>query len=313
MASLHLQSAPMTKSPEPGTRIQLLAGLDGSLLDQVVVRKTAFIAELLQAGTIVFLQVYEPEPIHEGFTGEFRKIARDTQKDMLTAMKETVEEHFPQPERFRVDYEVRSGSRTSEFMALCEERNFHTVVLGRKKSLPGQGILGMELARFGRSHVLLVPERTRSRLKNIMVCNDFSHFSQLAMEQAVMLATKDEADITVYSQHIYSFPGADNDPDMLQYQQDFKEKMTGRYNNFIQKVDLGEVHVAPLFTVDSIRQPHLAICREAQRKNVDLLVIGSRLRSANAPDLLSTVTEKVLRHMEDIPVLVVKPRPDFLH
>lgn len=286
---------------------QLLVGLDFSLLDHMLIKRAAQMAQKLNTHKLVFVHVINDDVVPEKLHSDFKVIHEEEEEKFKQEMIEEVEDNFPLHDQYDIEYVLRRGRPLHEFMKFCRERNFSMMILGKKKELRGHNILPYEIARYSNCPILFVPENIRLRLKNIMVCNDFSVFSKHAMEFAIELASAQPEEMTVYSTHVYNALSADEaDEEMQELEHMNKSKLIKLYNEFLKSLDMGEVHITPIFSKDEHHVPYAVVQEVAQKKKIDLLVIGARGRSISSPTFINSMTEKLLNHVSDVPILVTK-------
>lgn len=290
------------------THTTIVVGLDFTILDNLLIRRAAQMAQLLRADKLIVVHIIDDVEAPVGLLPDFRVIHEEEEHHLRRELAFEVEDNLPTDHAYDIEYIVRRGRPLQEFFNLCGERHIELMILGRKKELRGKGILPFEMARYAACPILFVPENVKVRLKELMVCNDFSCFSRNAMEYAIRLASQNEEHITVYSQHVFAEPAIDDanpEPETDSITQ-HHHRLIRQYNQFINGMELGEVHVKPLFTNDHHHTTQAVIYEEAKKKHIDLLLIGSRSRSVDTPVFMGSMTEKLLRLAHDIPVLIVK-------
>lgn len=308
MATLHPYSDSILNKILMQSSAQIMVGLDFSLLDHMLIKRASQIAQHTDCYKVVFLHVISEEVIPDKMHSDFRIINEEEAEKFRTEMIEEVEDNFPLHENFEIEYVIRRGKPLYEFMKLCRERNFELILLGKKNELRGESILSYEVARYCACPVMFIPESVRMRLKNIMVCNDFSVFSRNAMEYALKLSEKDAEDMSIYSVHAYRDLATvdETDAELEELAVLNRQKLISLYNNFITPLDIGEVHVKPVFSKDRHNNPARVLLDEARKHAVDLIIVGSRSRSVSSPAFINSTTEKLLHYENDIPILVMK-------
>lgn len=291
---------------------QILVGLDFSLLDHLLIKRAAQIAIHLNVRKIVFLHVSAQEIIPDNMNADFKVIHEGKAADLEAFMIEEVEDHLPPLQHVELEYLVRTGKALPAFLQLCQERNFDMILLGKKSDLKGESILTYEVARYCYCPVLFVPESNRLRLQNIMVCNDFSHFSLNAMSYGLSLAHTKPDEVSIYSVHVYrDVVGTDqDDEELLTLNGMNRQKLVHMYNNFIHQLDIGDVHITPIFAKDKFNSIARTLLDEARKHQIDLIIIGARHRSVRTPSYINSLTEKLLHHDIKAPLLLMKKRVD---
>jgi len=144
------------------------------------------------------------------------------------------------------------------------------------------------------------------QLKKILVPTDFSEFSKQAVDYAVELARRFDAEITLiyvlqdavalFPEPGVAFPAPGN------YLQELQESSQ-------QALERLRESLPAEMTIQTVLRngpPFVEIVRYAKEEGVDLIVIGTHGRSGLAHMLLGSVAEKVVRKAH-CPVLTVRP------
>lgn len=144
------------------------------------------------------------------------------------------------------------------------------------------------------------------QIKKILVPTDFSEFSLNAVNYAVELATRFEAEISLiyvlqdavalFPEPGVAFPAPGN------YLQELQESSQ-------QALDRLRESLPSAMTIHTVLRngpPFVEIVRYAKEEKFDLIVIGTHGRSGLAHMLLGSVAEKVVRKA-GCPVLTVRP------
>lgn len=145
------------------------------------------------------------------------------------------------------------------------------------------------------------------QMKKILVPTDFSEFSKQAVDYAVELAGRFDAEITLlyvlqdavalFPEPGVAFPAPGN------YLQELQESSQ-------QALDRLRESLPAEMTIQTVLRngpPFVEIVRFAKEEDFDLIVIGTHGRSGLAHMLLGSVAEKVVRKA-NCPVLTVRPR-----
>lgn len=292
---------------------RILIGLDLTLMDRGIIQYAAFLSKILAPDKIIFAHVVRPV---ENDSSEDEIVSRELQRKKIASLKkeiyEDIEYNFPGLEEYDFDCIVKEGIPIDEILSLSRKKNIDLILLGKKKELRGNGVVNEQLTRSIPCSVWFLPERYKLRLSEVFVCNDFSNFARIALTAAVELV-KNNPNATIYSQHvIQAEPNkkvktaeADFTEDEIL---DFKENAIKLYNQFLRNIDNQDVHIAPLFNIDTQSAPHIILTEMAHKKRADLIVVGCRNRSLSEPTIIGNITEKLLIENTDIPMLVVKTK-----
>lgn len=284
-----------------------MVGLDFTLLDKTLIAYTGYLSRLLSAEKVYFINVQKTFDVPSVVLSDFPELKAPQDEQLRHKMKDEVEAHFGNLEQTELDYLIVEGSPVKEINHWVQLKNIDLLVIGRKKELKGRGILPNQLLRSVNSCVLFVPEDVRYRLTEIMTLTDFSDASKIAMEVAASLGFENP-DVTVHCQHIYQLPVG------YYFTEKGKEEVNRvirayhvmQYNQFIESISLESVHVNPIFTLDEDGDWSNTAFHTAQKKDVDLIVLGATGKTYFDHLILGSFTEKMVQVNAQIPMLVVK-------
>lgn len=283
-----------------------MVGLDNSLIDKVVISYTSFLASVLKPEKIYFINVQKDLEIPESIKQKFPDLRKPIDEKLEEQMRDEVQANFRNYDNYDIEFKVIEGNPFDELLNWSNIKNIDLFIAGRKKELKGSGVLPNKLARKAPCSVLFVPEKPTLRLHEIFVPVDFSESSEMAFETALNIAHKDEIS-TVYIQHVYYVPqGYRRTRLEEEISNAMKEEVTEQYNKLLSKLYTNGTHLSPMFISDSTGRVADIICENAHKRNADLIVIGHKGRTGAEALFMGSVTEKVLRLEEGIPVLVVK-------
>ena len=165
-------------------------------------------------------------------------------------------------------------------------------------------MLPERLARKAPCSVLIVPEKSKPEIKNILVGVDFSEHSVNAFEEAMAFAGAIPGSV-IHCLHAFRVPMEyyKTGLSFAQFAADIEEHAQESYQELVNRFDLEGLDVRPLFVLDN--QPSHAIRQAAKSCQADLIITGARGRSSPAAWVLGSVTEQLIWNA-DIPVLAVK-------
>lgn len=136
----------------------------------------------------------------------------------------------------------------------------------------------------------------------ILVPTDGSETARAALEKAVHVALKHNADLHVL--HVIDEIPSTRNPAMLEKKQNEQQEQA---EQLVEDAVSG-VEDADVRTHSAVRrgQPHEAVLEYTRDNEVDLIIMGRHGRSGLNRLLLGSTAERVLRS-SDIPVLVIPP------
>ena len=284
-----------------------MVGLDLTSMDDTLISYAAYMCAELQVEKVYFFHVEKSLDVPKEFLQglEHKRMPADENLRQMIASK--VEPVF---DGINTDVEivVEEGSPLKTLLHWSKIKQIDLMLVGRKLRLRGSGVLAQKLLRTGKVGVLFVPETAEPRLNRIMVSVDFSEYSEMALNR-VLHSALNRPNTRVYCLHVYEVPTGYRTLGMSY--EAFDERMRGfaqeKYDRMLSRFpelrDRAEFVLVRKEDEDDIGE---LVVMEAKRARTDLLVIGAKGMTAAAHFVLGSVTEKILRHDMDVPLLVFK-------
>ncbi len=300
--------------PESFEVKEALVTLELGRTDAPVLRYLDFLARQVRFGTFHLLHV---RPLFDTFRTLYE---RETGRPWESlAMNEQILEHMRlEARRFlgangkvgKVEYEVREGDCLEEVLAAVKERRPDLVVVGQKSDLMLHGTLARQLVRKTRCNALVIPEKARTELNNILVPVDFSPNSVRALKTALALNRRLDRPAVITALNVYELPSfstykIDRSPErfkammMSDREEAFRDFLR---DHFPQEAENIRVQIVEK-DLPGIGHYILDVARETP---MDLIVLGAKGHSRVELLLMGSVTEKVLSLNDSIPTLVVR-------
>lgn len=287
---------------------RIMVGLDLSEMDDTLIRYTAFLCSISEIERVYFIHAEKsldiPEEVLESMPN-----GMPADEKLRISLEEKVQSHFGPDSRAQVEVQVVEGSPLKELLHWSKEKQIDLVLTGRKFHLRGSGLLAQKILRTGRVSVLFVPENfDQPRLDHIVVSVDFSEYSLMALERMLDSAIA-RPEVRITCMHAYQVPSGYITLG-IRYE-DFDERMKGFARNKFAQVlerfpELAERATLHLVKQDNEDDIGELVVVEAKRLKADMLVIGAKGKSAAALFVLGSVTEKILRYNDDVPMIVYK-------
>ncbi len=289
---------------------KIMVCLDLTEMDESLIRFTSYIAKKMDSDRIYFVHVAPtldmPEDIRKKYPDLFAPVDERLKKEIEVSIKS----HFEAPENCSVEIEVREGNPSDKILKIAEQKDIDLLVLGRKNALEGGGVLTGKLARIAHRSVLLVPEILPQIMDRLLVPVDFSDHSFLALQQAVKIQETSEIPMQVTCLHVYKLPSGWHTTGKTE--KEFAAIMKGHaekdYEKFLQKLKPEQRNIPCEFVLNEDRNMPLKIYKQAIKDQSDLIILGSKGKTAAASVLMGSTTEKLSDLDKNIPLLVVKEK-----
>lgn len=277
--------------------------LDGSPADDEALKYAGAFAERALADTLVCVYVHgrgsdlgQPHPGQSEFSAYIRKHLSERMAD-------------------RAEIQIHDGTGIPEILRSARDQELDLIVAGRR--LPSDemsiGSAFTRLARKSPCSVLVVPVYARVHLSRMLVPVDFSDHSKWALETAAAIArASGHANPQLVAQNVfrvgygYKKTGASFHEAGQQLGALNEEKL----DKFVAKVDMTGLDMRTIVTCSE--QLAAAVCECATAMKMDMIVVGSRGKSATAVALLGATAERILMS-SPLPVLIVKKKGETTH
>ena len=287
---------------------RIMIGLDRSEMDDTLIRYTAYLCSISTIEKVYFTHAIKSLELPDELLQEMQQGNVPADETLKSALEEKVNQFFTPASGAQVEVQVVEGTPLKELLHWAKVKQIDLVVLGRKLRLRGSGVLAQKILRNGRVSVLFVPENCEPRLRHIVVCTDFSAYSIMALERMLHSAlARPEVEITCL--HAYQVPTSyttlgisyeDFEIRMQDFARKKFEQVLAQFPELVERAKL------KLVKQESEHDLGELLVLEARRIRADLLVIGAKGMSAAALFVLGSVTEKILRCNDDIPMIVYK-------
>ena len=288
---------------------RLLVCLDQSDMDNSLIEAAAEYAKFGTADNIYFATVVKSLEMPTAVEKDYANLILPLDEKIELKMRENIKSAF---EKVSCDFhfDVLEGDPTHQIIHWAQVKEIDLVILGKKQYHIGKGIVSRNIVNIIHSSVLFVTANTKIEPKSILVPTDFSKASHLAIQKAIEIAEIVDASIT--SLHTYEVPTGYHTTGktyeefaaiMLHHsQEDFQE--------FINDEDLSMKNMKVEYLLDKHGHPDKLVSEFASENNFDLVVIGSKGRTALSSVLLGSVAAKLVNADFQVPVLVVKAKED---
>jgi nucleotide-binding universal stress UspA family protein len=234
----------------------------------------------------------------------------EVNEEVLLQMKEEVRVLIDKKEIGAYTLDVREGNPLEELLKDAKEVVPDLVFIGQQSNVGEHGILAKNLARRTKSNALVVPEKAKKTIKNILVPVDFSSYSAKALETAAALRAQIGETVQITCVHIYKMP----DLSVYRVQKTFQQFQKMVEGDRLEALNAFISAHAPEYAEEIKRklihqaEPGIAhyLLQYAQEIDTGLVIMGAKGYSKVELLLLGSVTEKLLTLNDKFPTLVVK-------
>ncbi len=287
---------------------RILLSTDGSEYSEGAIREGIKIAKKC-GSKLTAISVIETNP-------EFEALAPQYAEKREKAAREALESIRERAKRDGIDcgYAVFQGEDAYKVLTSEAQKNNSSLIIMGRRGRTGLArlVMGSTTARvIGHAvcNVLVVPRAAEVAFNNILVATDGSRWSTAAASEAIGLAKRNKATLTIISVVPAEFmTPTDIDFVMITRETVVEKEMqeAEKHAKMVKDAAQKEGVDASAFVMSG--RPADAIVEAAKDRKADLIVVGSHGRSGLDKLLMGSVAERVIV-MAPCAVLVVKKNP----
>jgi len=184
------------------------------------------------------------------------------------------------------------------------------IIIGRKVTLPGTGVVSQRLARRASCSLLIIPEKAEPKMDRLLVPSDFSDYSKDALEEAVLIVEKYGGKAEIICQNVFTVPSG------YHFTGKSYEEFTSimlmhaeiNFKKFLRNIDTKNIKITPIYTQDDDDDPVEEIIAKAKEISADGIVIGVKGRTAATALFIGSMAERLIQLNESFPLLVTRPK-----
>lgn len=290
---------------------KIVVSVDLSDLDEEVIRYTSIIADIMKADTVYFLHVAKDLNLPEEILEKYPDLMAPADETIKHEVQDTVNKYFNQKEGAACSVEVIEGRPTDILLKYAKRKHVDLIILGRPSSKEKFPVNIGKIAELSTCSVLFVPKHADIKIDNLVVAMDFSKNAESALEQAMHIAQAGE-NVNVYGHHVYHVPSGYHYTGKSY--EEFADIMLSHAKKdaqkFYKKYNISEAECIMTYSLTEDDKIHDEINKFAAQRKADMILIGSRGRTAAASMLLGSVAEKLLRYDNSIPLFIVKDKKE---
>lgn len=271
---------------------KFLVCLDGTLLDEHIIRYSSMTAHLVGCKHVKFIHVV------------------DVNMDMRLKKKFSVlvKEKFDY--NCQTEIEIIQGTNASSILAWQGLPEIDLIIMGIKPRSESTGQHSEKVLNGSFCSVLLVPTTAKAEITSVLIPLDFSPNSLRALNVAISIHK--EKDLDIFLQHVFYVPTgySSTGKSYDEFATIMRKNREKEYAKFKHDNNLDDSEYEVIFTLDNDDKPSDNIYELAEEKNVSMIVLGSTGKTKVASLLLRSTAAGLLKYDEDIPCFVVKNKEE---
>lgn len=280
--------------------------LDLSVMDETLLKYASMAVKAFTIQKVYFCHVISGAELPQEIAHKYADIKAPVDEIVEKEIAHCVSLHFDAPEEVETRISIISGKITDEIIKHSKTKLIDLLLVGRKKNFKSSGLDERKIAKGCPTSVIMVPEDARFELKTIMVSIDFSEHAQKAFELGMAIQRNSGAKLL--SNHVYKVPTGYHSAgkSYVEFADIMLENTKNECQKFFAKMDMEGIDFDLTYMLDDDTKPADKIYASAKEADVDMIILGSKGRSAAAAFLLGSVAESLLVEDEDIPLFIVK-------
>lgn len=288
-----------------------MVGLDLTKMDEILVRKVARLAEILGIEKLYFIHVAKDLSIPEDVKKMYPDLVAPTDETIKAEIQALVKsEQFPSSTE--IDIIVEEGKPLDTVLRWAKIKDVDVLIMGRKQELEGSGSLAKNMAHRAPCSVLFFTEKSPVKTPHkLLVPMDFSEHSVMTLEFAERLSKEIGAEIL--GLHVYSIPLGyyKTGKSHAEFDHIMENLARKEYDKFLKKHHLPEYNC--LFLLKHDGNEGRFIIKVAKENEADMILMGSRGRTASAAVLLGSIAEKLVNVNNEVPTLIFKKKGETMN
>ena len=288
---------------------RVLVAVDLTDMDETLVQYVARLSNEIALDKVYFLNVTKslqlPKEIITKYPDLVAPMDEVTKKEIQFTINKVA------GNQLKADYEIKvtDGHRAEKILKWIKIKEVDLVVMGRKKGLSGDGIVTSKIVRLAPCSIVLVPQELPKEVKKLVIPIDYSHASQLAFEFALYFV-KNIPGLELTCLNIYEVPSGYHYSGKTyeEFAQIMKKNAEESFNQFTAKFDLRDITIKAKFELNKEDSIAEKIFKFSIEEKASVIVIGSKGRTQAASLLLGSISEKLIKLNDKMPLFVVKER-----
>lgn len=290
---------------------RLLICLDQSDMDDTLIKAAVEYAAFGKADNMYFVTVVKSLQIPASVNKKYPDLALPLDEEIEIKMHERIKSAFSDI-TCDCHFDVLEGDPTHQIIRWAQIKDVDLIIMGKKQYHIGKGITSRNIVNIVHCSVLFVTANSKIEPKSILLPTDFSKASHLAFQKAIKIARIVKAKLTCV--HTYEVPTGFHATGKTY--DEFAEIMLHHskedFDEFIKDEDITMPDIEAEYLLDKHGHPNKLVSEYAHRHHFDLVVIGSKGRTALSSVLLGSVAAKLVDADFEVPILVIKSKEDNL-
>lgn len=282
----------------------ILACLDLTYIDPVMVEYAAFFAETTGAENVYFLHVIQEYDLPDKGG---RDLPDEEELYELIAQKidAEVDDGFRKNIPVKTETIVEAEDASVAIIDFIAETKTDIVLIGQKFGTRREARYGHKVMSGADCDIMIIPERVKYRIQKILCTTDCSKESETAFKRALKIAEKTGAAVESY--FLYNTAETYFPATTISSAETQKERFQKEYADFLERMGKPPESIRCHFSeLDPSENQVDKVYKTAENENADLIVVGAAGAVADATTLLGNIAENFNNLEKKIPLLIIK-------
>lgn len=283
---------------------KIIVCLDHTEKDKLLIENACELSKIAGTEEIIFLNIIKDFNLPDELIKEFPNLFDQAVEERKAELNTLVQAHFKCD--IKTNLIVRQGSLTKEILKTANETKADLIIQGR--NIHSDSVLSARIARRSPCNLLLIPQNHILKFDKVFIPVDFSDYSDLSLKTILELTEGKTSEI--YLQNVINIPSS------YRYSgksyQEFGEIIKGHLQKdldvLIKKASPKTQTLTPVFTLDKGESVIDLIWDEARRRQVNMIVMGAKGRTAASAIFIGSKAEKMIRINYAIPLLIIRKK-----
>jgi nucleotide-binding universal stress UspA family protein len=289
---------------------KILIGLDLSEMDKTMAKFADFLSKNSGVEEIFFVNIVKNLQIPKDILKEFPNMISDVIKERKEKMEKAYLQNADGNKEIKINFEVLAGKIADSVLLFSKKQDIDLIVIGRREKAEINGALSQRLARRAACSLLIIPEGSEPTMDKILVPSDFSDYSELAIEQAVEMAVRNDEKTEIVIQNVFTVPTGYHYTGKTynEFSEVMRKNAEKDYKKFIRKIDTKGLKFKVVYSHDTNDDVTTDMLDKAREIGANAIIIGAKGRTATTAFFLGSITERLIQLNSDIPLLVIRPK-----
>ncbi len=283
----------------------ILACLDLTDIDPVVIRYAALLARTLQSRRVSFFHAIQAYDLPDRASKRFPDVETELKSIILDEIRQSVDSYFESDCQWDIVTRVGYEDAAREIVDYIQDREIDVTLIGQKYGENRQARYSQKIAAHARSDLLFVTQDAPGPDGPILCAIDFSEASVKAFELALDLSRSWGVGLVCY---FVSDPARAYFPATTERSSSRDEQQSRKaFEAFLKHYELTPDQVSCRIEInDQIGNAAESIYQAAIEERSGLIIAGAMGDTAKVTSLLGNICETFRLMKKEIPVLITK-------